>query len=138
MQLGDAAEVLRVVCDEGKAAGTCSRRDEQVEVFDQDAPPLQLCFGLSESSRSFRIQAENDDEADEVVYGLLVGFGLGGVGGSVAQFRQRDGRDARRPRFGGREAFSNWLVSAKPEDARVGVEQEIYSAGGSALDRRAS
>jgi hypothetical protein len=43
--------------------------------------------------RDLVIQSENDDPAGEITYDLVIGFGPGRPGGTIAQFGQRDYRN---------------------------------------------
>lgn len=127
-----------VVRDEGEAASERRRRDEQVEVLDERACPAESRLGVAEDTGSLGVEAEHDDATDEVVYRRVVGIRMGRASRPVAQFRQRYDRDAHCLRASGPEAFADGLAAPQPEDARVSVQQEVYSAGGSDRDRRPS
>ena len=137
-QIGDPAEVLRVVRDEGQATSVCRRRDEQVEILDQLTPPTQVRFDVAEGSCDCRIDAQNNDAAGEILDRPPIVFGSSREGSSVKEFCQRHHRDAYRLRAGARETAADRLTAPQPKDARVGVQQVVYSLGGSILDRRAS
>ncbi len=137
-QVGYTTEVLRNVRDEAQAAGASRRTDEQIEVLDQRALPVQLRLDVPENPRGLWIYAKNRTNADEIIDGALVCFRLGRAGRTISQLRQRDHRDTCRLRADFGETIADLLASPQPEDARIGVEQELYSAGGSGLDRRAS
>lgn len=138
VQPGYAAEVPEVVSDEGQIvnAGCCG--DEQVEVLDQHALPAQPGLDLTEGVGDRRGKPQNCDTADEIIDRSLVVFGVGGAGGPVTELGQRDDRNARVIRAGFEEAIPYGIPASQPEDARIGVQQEVYSAGGSARERRAS
>jgi hypothetical protein len=137
-QVGYTAEVLRIVLNEGQAAGASRRTDEQVEVLDQRALPAQLRLDLPENPGGLWIYAKNRTGADEVTDGALVCFRLGGAGRTISQLRQRDYGDACRFRADFGKTVADLLASPQPEDARIGIEQELYCAGESSPDRRAS
>jgi hypothetical protein len=137
-QVGYPTEVLRIVRDEGQDAGPGRRGDEQIEVLDQRALPAQLRLDVPENPRGLWIYAKNRTDADEVIDRALVCFQLGRAGSTVAQLRQCDHRDAYRFRADFGETIADLLASSQPENARIGIEQEVYSAGGPGLDRRAS
>ncbi len=50
----------------------------------------------------------------------------------------RVGRLRLRPALDAQVGYTTEVLSPQPEDTRIGIEQELYSAGGSGLDRRAS
>lgn len=114
------------------------RGDEQIEVLDQRASPTQLRLDVPKNPSDLWIYAKNRTAADEVIDGALVCFRLGRAGRTIPQLRQRDHRDTCRFRADFGETIADLLASPQPEDARSGIEQELYSAGGPGLDRRAS
>jgi hypothetical protein len=137
-QVGYTTEVLRIVRDEGQAAGASRRGYEQIEVLDQRALPAQVRLDVPENPCGLWIYAKNRTGANEVIDGALVCLRLGRAGRTISQLRQRDYRDACRFRADFSETGADLLASPQPEDARISIEQELYSAGGSGLDRRAS
>lgn len=137
-QIRDTAEVLRIVCNYGQTMSACRRRDEQIEVFDQLASSSQVRFYVTEGAGGCWIEPQHGDAAQEVVDGSMVGLWSSRPGGPVTQLRQRDDRDTHRFRTYAGETVANGRATPQPEDARIGVQQEIYRVGGSTRDRRAS
>ena len=137
-QVGYPTEVLRIVRDEGQAARASRRGNEQIEVLDQRALPTQLRLDVPENPGGLWIYAKNRTNADEVIDGALVCFRLGRAGRTISQLSQPEHRDTCRLRADFGETIVDLLASSQPEDACIGIEQEVYSAGGPGLDRRAS